>query len=63
MTKLTYHISFEDLKTTNNTIRTEKRDAAEELELVEMVQLFKTNLRPKEHFEESDVSNQTFDGK
>ena len=63
MTKLTFHISFEDLKTTNNTIRPDKRVSVEELELVELVKLFKNNLRPREHSEANDLSNQTFDGK
>jgi hypothetical protein len=63
MTKLTFHISFEDLKTTNNTIRPDKRDSVEELELVELVKLFKNNLRPREYSEANDLSNQTFDGK
>jgi hypothetical protein len=63
MTKLTFHISFEDLKTTNNTIHADKRDSVQELELVEMVNIFKKNLHPREQSKANDLSNQMFDGK
>jgi len=57
MAKLTFHTSFEDLKTSKSSIQPEKSDSVIEFELKELIHRLKNHLYPKELSKAKDPSS------
>jgi hypothetical protein len=61
--KLTYYTSFNDLKTSKNSIHTKQSDSVKEFELKEFINLVKENHLSKKPSKIANSSNQATDGK